>query len=62
VGGLDGWAEDVKHKRRNSDARRSNTGRASLYHVAQPRALTHKSKAESTKNTEYTENVKSSMA
>jgi len=36
--------------------------RASMYHDAQPRALTHKSKAASMKNTEYTENVKSPVA
>jgi hypothetical protein len=63
VGGLDGWAEDVKHTRGNSNARRSNARRASMYHDdAQPRALTHKSKAASMKNTEYTENVKSPVA
>ena len=62
MGGLDGWAEDVKHTRGKSNARRSNNGRASMYHDdVQPRALTKKSKAASAKNTEYTENVKSSM-
>jgi hypothetical protein len=41
VGGLDGLAEDVKHTRENSNAHRSNTGRASMYHDdAQRRALT----------------------
>ena len=63
VGGLAGWAEDVKHTGGNSNARRINTGRASMYHDdAQPRALTHKSRAASTKNTEYTENVQSPVA
>jgi hypothetical protein len=63
VGGLAGWAENVKHTKGNSNARRTDTGRASMCHDnAQPRALTYKSKAASTKNTEYTENVKSPVA
>jgi hypothetical protein len=60
---MDGWAEDVKHTKGNSNAGRSNNGRTSMYHDdAQLRALTHQSKGASTKNTEYMESVKPPVA